>query len=135
MRAALAERWRRWWTARLPRTDTLALTLGNAELFHLPAGPAGFAGVIEAGNQAYDLNPDPLATQYYYYSWKDSDGHGSRNRWAAAGELRAPLQRPFVPLRNAIRRLTRGTGRSRSQIARDRNKAPVPASHEPLPPA
>ncbi len=73
------------------RTDTLALTLGNAALFNLPAGPVGFAGVIEAGNQAYDLNPDPLATQYYYYSWKDSDGHGSRNRWAAAGELRAPL--------------------------------------------
>lgn len=55
-----------------------------------------------------------------------------RYRW---GELRAPLQRPFVPLRNAIRWLTRGTGRSRSQIARDRNKAPVPTSHEPLPPA
>ncbi|MGR1701124.1 TonB-dependent receptor domain-containing protein, partial [Salmonella enterica] len=40
---------------------------------------------------AYDLNPDPLATQYYYYSWKDSDGHGSRNRWATAAELRLPL--------------------------------------------
>ncbi len=73
------------------RTDTLSLTLGNATLFNLPAGPVGFAGVVEAGNQAYDLNPDPLATQYYYYSWKDSDGHGSRNRWAIAGELRAPL--------------------------------------------
>ncbi|MBX3694554.1 MAG: TonB-dependent receptor [Steroidobacteraceae bacterium] len=73
------------------RTDTLALTLGNAALFDLPAGPVGFAGVVEAGNQAYELNPDPLATEYYYYSWKDSDGHGSRNRWAAAGELRAPL--------------------------------------------
>ena len=73
------------------RSDTLAFTLTNTELFQLPAGPAGFAGVVEYGNQAYDLNPDPLATQYYYYSWKDSDGHGSRNRWAAAGELRLPL--------------------------------------------
>ena len=73
------------------RTDTLSLTLTNADLFALPAGPVGFAGVVEFGNQAYDLNPDPLATQYYYYSWKDSDGQGSRNRWAAAGELRMPL--------------------------------------------
>ena len=73
------------------RSDTLAFTLSNTELFNMPAGPAGFAGVLEYGNQSYDLKPDPLATQYYYYSWKDSDGHGSRNRWAAAGELRLPL--------------------------------------------
>ncbi len=73
------------------RTDTLSLTLRNAELFALPAGPVGFAGVLEFGQQSYDLNPDPLATQFYYYSWKDSDGHGSRNRWAAAAEVRAPL--------------------------------------------
>lgn len=73
------------------RTDTLSFTLNNTDLFSLPAGPVGFAGVVEFGNQSYDLNPDPLATQYYYYSWKDSDGHGSRNRWALAGELRAPL--------------------------------------------
>ncbi|MBN8742451.1 MAG: TonB-dependent receptor [Xanthomonadaceae bacterium] len=73
------------------RTDTLSLTLTNPELFSMPAGEAGFAGTIEAGNQAYALHPDPLATQYYYYSWRDSDGSGSRDRWAAAGELRLPL--------------------------------------------
>jgi outer membrane receptor protein involved in Fe transport len=73
------------------RTDTLSLTLTNPELFSMPAGDAGFAGTIEAGNQAYALHPDPLATQYYYYSWRDSDGSGSRDRWAAAGELRVPL--------------------------------------------
>jgi outer membrane receptor protein involved in Fe transport len=73
------------------RTDTLAFTVTNTDLFTMPAGPAGFAGIVEVGSQSYDLDPDPLATQYYYYSWKDSDGHGSRNRWAAAGELRMPL--------------------------------------------
>jgi len=73
------------------RTDTVALTLTNTELFAMPAGDAGFAGTLEVGNQAYDLHPDPLATQYYYYSWRDSDGSGSRDRWAAAGELRVPL--------------------------------------------
>ncbi len=73
------------------RSDTLAFTLSNTNLFELLAGPAGFAGVVEVGRQDYDLKPDPLATQYYYYSWKDSDGHGSRNRWATAGELRLPV--------------------------------------------
>jgi iron complex outermembrane receptor protein len=73
------------------RTDTASFTVTNTSLFELPAGPAGFAGVIEIGNQAYDLNPDPRALEYYYYSWKDSDGSGSRDRWAAAGELRMPL--------------------------------------------
>ena len=72
-------------------TGTLALTVGKGDLFTLPGGDAGFAGTVELGHQAYALNPDPLATEYYYYSWKDSDGHGSRNRWAGAAELRMPL--------------------------------------------
>ncbi|MCR6685929.1 TonB-dependent receptor [Pseudoxanthomonas sp.] len=72
-------------------TGTLALTVAQSELFALPGGAAGFAATVELGHQSYELNPDPLATQYHYYSWKDSDGHGSRNRWAAAGELRMPL--------------------------------------------
>ncbi|MBT2745798.1 MULTISPECIES: TonB-dependent receptor [unclassified Lysobacter] len=73
------------------RTDALSLTFTNTELFTLPAGAAGFAGTLEVGSQSYNLRPDPLATQYYYYSWRDADGHGSRDRWAAAGELRLPL--------------------------------------------
>ena len=72
-------------------TQTLALTLSQGELFQLPGGAAGFAATAEVGRQSYDLNPDPLATEYYYYSWKDSDGQGSRNRWAVAGELRMPV--------------------------------------------
>ena len=72
-------------------SQAVALTLTQAELFNLPGGAAGFAATAEFGHQSYDINPDPLATQYYYYSWKDSDGHGSRNRWALAGELRMPV--------------------------------------------
>lgn len=73
------------------QSDTLSFTLNNTSLFEMPAGSVGFAGVVEYGYQSYDLKPDPLATEYYYYSWKDSDGSGSRNRWAAAGEMRLPL--------------------------------------------
>ncbi|MFL6586679.1 MAG: TonB-dependent receptor domain-containing protein [Luteimonas sp.] len=72
-------------------SQTLAMTLTQGELFTLPGGAAGFAATAEIGRQSYDLKPDPLATQYYYYSWKDSDGAGSRNRWALAGELRMPV--------------------------------------------
>lgn len=72
-------------------TQTLALTLTQGELFALPGGSAGFAATAELGHQRYDLKPDPLALQYYYYSWKDSDGKGSRDRWALASELRMPV--------------------------------------------
>ncbi|MBA8889258.1 outer membrane receptor protein involved in Fe transport [Dokdonella fugitiva] len=72
-------------------TSTAAFTASTIDLFALPGGDAGFSGTVELGQQSYDLNPDPLATQYYYYSWRDSDGHGSRNRWATAGELRMPV--------------------------------------------
>ena len=72
-------------------TTTAALTVSKLDLFALAGGDTGFSGTLELGRQAYDLNPDPLATEYYYYSWKDSDGHGARNRWAAAGELRMPV--------------------------------------------
>ena len=76
-----------------PQSDsqTLSFTLTQAELFELRGGAAGFSATAEVGHQGYDLKPDPLATQYYYYSWKDSDGKGSRNRWAVAGELRMPV--------------------------------------------
>lgn len=72
-------------------TDVVSYTLANSELVSLPAGGVGFAGTVELGNQSYDINVDPLAAQYYYYSLPDSGGQGSRNRWAATGELRAPL--------------------------------------------
>lgn len=72
-------------------SQTLSMTLTQGELFTLPGGAAGFAATAEIGHQSYDLKPDPLATQYYYYSWKDSDGAGSRNRWALASELRMPV--------------------------------------------
>ncbi|HET8898701.1 MAG TPA: TonB-dependent receptor, partial [Rhodanobacteraceae bacterium] len=73
------------------RTDTLSFNVTQADLFELPGGPAGFAAIAEYGSQSYAINPDPLALQYYYLSWKDSDGHGSRTRWAGASELRMPV--------------------------------------------
>ena len=42
-----------------------------------------------------------------------------KQRWR---EFRHVLQRPFVPLRNKLRKLTRGTELSRSQVTRQREK-------------
>lgn len=72
--------------------DNLSFTINNPALFQLPAGDVGFAGVIEYGRQSYRLNPDPLAlTDTAYYGPRYGDGHGSRNHWDIAGELRVPL--------------------------------------------
>jgi len=73
------------------RNDYVSFTLTNGSLFNLPAGGVGFAANFEAGNQAYELNPDPLALEYYYFSWKDQDGHGSRNHVSGGVEFQVPL--------------------------------------------
>ncbi|MGN6514101.1 MAG: TonB-dependent receptor domain-containing protein [Lysobacteraceae bacterium] len=74
------------------RNDNLSFTADNASLFSLPAGDVGFAGALEYGSQSYRLNPDPLAlTDDAYYGPRYGDGHGSRDHWGAAGELRVPL--------------------------------------------
>jgi len=73
------------------RTDNLSATITNGALFELPAGPVGFAGVIEVGNQSYNLKPDPLALTPYYYGLVDSDGKGDRDHWGVGYEVRAPL--------------------------------------------
>lgn len=83
-------------------TSNAQATLTNGELFQLPAGPVGFAAVAEYGKQGYNLRPDPLALTDYYFSWKDSDGAGSRSHAAIGGELRVPLL-DFVTLTGAGR--------------------------------
>jgi len=74
------------------KNDSFSFTTDTTSLFSLPAGEVGFAGVIEYGRQSYDLNPDPLAlTADAYVVPPYADGHGSRNHWSTAGELRLPL--------------------------------------------
>lgn len=72
--------------------DNLSFTASTPALFSMPAGDVGFAGAIEYGDQSYRINPDPLAlTADAYYGPRYGDGHGSRDHWSAAGELRVPL--------------------------------------------
>lgn len=66
-------------------------TVNTTQLFDLPAGPVGFAAVVEAGNQGFDLNPDPLALTHYFVALADSAGRGTRNHWGAGVEFRVPI--------------------------------------------
>jgi len=64
----------------------------NGSLFDLPAGPVGFAGVVEVGRQGYRNTPDPgiNAGDYWNLSEAQTD-HGTRNRYAAGFELNVPV--------------------------------------------
>jgi len=73
------------------RTDSVSASITNSSLFQLPAGPVGFAAVIEGGKQSYDLNPDPLALTPYYYGLIDSDGEGDRDHFGVGYEARVPV--------------------------------------------
>lgn len=115
--------------------------------FRVAGRPRPSAFPVDPGDD--DIRKVKLPLETRYLRWREllagaeAAGFGQTG-WAKAiravlrryrwGEIRAPFQRPFVPLRNAIRRLTRGSDRSRSQIARDRSKTTAPASHAPLPP-
>jgi len=71
--------------------NNVSASINTTELFNMSAGPVGFAAVAEAGNQGYNLHPDPLALKQYYVGLIDSDGHGTRQHWALGGEMRVPL--------------------------------------------
>ncbi len=48
------------------RAENFSFTVNNTELFHLPAGPVGFAAVAEYGNQYFGLKADPLSLDGSY---------------------------------------------------------------------
>ena len=70
----------------------------TGDLFELPAGPVGFAAILEAGRQKTDLLSDPrtdqlrpLDGQTIYNLTSSGETHGSRDRYAAGVELRVPV--------------------------------------------
>lgn len=76
-----------------PRSSlgVISAQIDTASLFTLPAGDVGFAAVIEAGRQDYDLGTDPRAIEPYYFSWIDSPGKGHRLHWAGGAEVVVPI--------------------------------------------
>ncbi len=65
----------------------------SGDLFELPAGPVGFAAVVEATQQGYDLeSPDAiLPTNRLAYNLTGTNGGGDRDRYAIGGELSIPI--------------------------------------------
>jgi outer membrane receptor protein involved in Fe transport len=72
-------------------TQNLNLQINNADLFNLPAGSAGFAGLLQIGDQSWDNPTDPRVIAGDFYGLTGTSGSGKRDNWAAAAELRVPL--------------------------------------------
>lgn len=73
------------------RAENLSLTTTNTELFSLPGGQAGFAGVLEYGNQYYGLKPDPMSLDGSYFGLHNTGAVGSRAHTGAGVEFSAPV--------------------------------------------
>lgn len=70
----------------------------SGDLFELPAGAVGFAGVIEGVRQTTDVNSDPrtnqlrpLDDQTIYNLTSSGETHGTRDRYAIGAEFRVPI--------------------------------------------
>ncbi|QWA10396.1 TonB-dependent receptor [Sodalis ligni] len=64
----------------------------NGDVFELPAGPVGFAGVAEFGKQSYFITPDNhLSDGSFYNTTPSSRSGGSRDRYALGGEFSVPV--------------------------------------------
>jgi iron complex outermembrane receptor protein len=65
----------------------------SGDLFQLPAGPVGFAAVLEGTQQGYDLESPAaiLPTNRLAYNLTGTNGGGDRDRYAIGGELSIPI--------------------------------------------
>lgn len=70
----------------------------SGDLFELPAGSVGFAGVLEAARQTFELNSDPRTSltrpydnQTIYNLTSSGRTVGERNRYALGAEVRVPI--------------------------------------------
>jgi iron complex outermembrane receptor protein len=74
------------------KSDQLSFVL-SGDLFDMPAGPVGFAAVLEYASQEYDLKADPRIApgQNIIYNLTGTGGGGERDRYAAGMEFKFPL--------------------------------------------
>jgi outer membrane receptor protein involved in Fe transport len=66
-------------------------------VFELPAGAVRVAGVLEWGNQGFSNTPDATISQGLYFNTPPQGKvSGSRERYAAAAEVRIPVLQPLT---------------------------------------
>jgi len=78
-------------TKSLTWTQNVNMQVNNTDLFELPAGSAGFAGLIQVGNQAWQNPTDPRVIAGDFYGLTGTSGGGTRDNYAFAAELRIPI--------------------------------------------
>ncbi len=72
------------------RIDTVSFTVDNAKMVQLPAGPLGFAGVAEYGNEYFGLKPDPLSLDGSYFGLHNTGAVGSRDHFDSVRNSACP---------------------------------------------
>ncbi len=72
-------------------TQNINIQVNNTDLFSLPAGSVGIAGLIQVGNQAWSNPTDPRVIAGDFYGLTGTSGGGTRNNYAGALELRVPI--------------------------------------------
>ena len=72
-------------------TQQANITVTNTDLFELPAGSVGFAGLAEVGNQYWDNPVDPGILAGEFFGLGGTSGNGKRDRQAVAAELNVPI--------------------------------------------
>jgi iron complex outermembrane receptor protein len=82
------------------KSDQLSLVV-SGDMFDMPAGPAGFAAVLEFASQEYELEADPRIAPGYagperIYNLTGTGGGGERDRYAAGVEFKFPLHDTFT---------------------------------------
>lgn len=77
--------------------QTFSLSVNHGDLFNLPGGSAGFAGIVEAGSQGYRNTPDPRLAQGVFWNNSGSlPSSGTRDRYAIGGELSLPVHDKLI---------------------------------------
>jgi outer membrane receptor protein involved in Fe transport len=72
-------------------SNAMVQFLTSGELFDMPAGPVGFAGLVEWGTQEYDITLDSRLLAGDFWGFTGTEGGGDRDRYAASAEFRFPL--------------------------------------------
>lgn len=72
-------------------TQNVNLQITNTNLFELPAGSVGFAGLLQAGDQSWDNPTDPRVVNGEFWGLTGTQGTGKRDYYAAATEFRVPI--------------------------------------------
>ncbi|MCW0455368.1 TonB-dependent receptor plug domain-containing protein [Xanthomonas sacchari] len=72
-------------------TQNINAQVTNTELFSLPAGAVGFAGLVQLGDQYWENPTDPRVIAGDFYQLTGTQGSGKRDNWAVATELNVPI--------------------------------------------